>query len=141
MAERSLSVDHVPIWRWVQCYAPLFDQRIRLVRAESAILWVPKAICYRNPGIGDRNRLRVPSALDPGPLPGDAPLPTTDQRGRRSQPRARTTAILANVQVPVSQVQATKRPALSSRMAERNRVSRIEGLPTNSSPVSSKSAE
>ena len=29
MAERNLSVDHVTIWRWVQCYAPVLNQRIR----------------------------------------------------------------------------------------------------------------
>ena len=27
MAERGLSVDHVTIWRWVQRYAPLLNQR------------------------------------------------------------------------------------------------------------------
>ena len=29
MAERGLSVDHLTIWRWVQRYAPHFNQRIR----------------------------------------------------------------------------------------------------------------
>ena len=29
VAERGLSVDHVTIWRWVQRYAPLLNQRIR----------------------------------------------------------------------------------------------------------------
>jgi hypothetical protein len=29
MAERNLSVDHVTIWRWVQGYAPILNQRIR----------------------------------------------------------------------------------------------------------------
>ena len=29
MAERALSVDHVTIWRWVQRYAPILNQRIR----------------------------------------------------------------------------------------------------------------
>ena len=29
MAELSLSVDHVTIWRWVQRYAPVLNQRIR----------------------------------------------------------------------------------------------------------------
>ena len=29
MAERSLSIDHVSIWRWVQRYAPLLNRRIR----------------------------------------------------------------------------------------------------------------
>ena len=29
MAERSLSVDHVTIWRWVQRYAPELEQRCR----------------------------------------------------------------------------------------------------------------
>ena len=28
MAERGLSVDHVTIWRWVQRYAPILNQRI-----------------------------------------------------------------------------------------------------------------
>ena len=29
MAERGLSIDHVTVWRWVQRYAPLLNQRIR----------------------------------------------------------------------------------------------------------------
>jgi transposase, IS6 family len=29
MAERGLGVDHVTIWRWVQHYAPLLNQRLR----------------------------------------------------------------------------------------------------------------
>jgi transposase, IS6 family len=29
MLERNLKVDHVTIWRWVQRYAPLLNQRIR----------------------------------------------------------------------------------------------------------------
>lgn len=29
MAERGLSIDHVRIWRWVQRYAPILNQRIR----------------------------------------------------------------------------------------------------------------
>ena len=29
MAERGLFVDHVTIWRWVQRYAPVLNQRIR----------------------------------------------------------------------------------------------------------------
>jgi transposase, IS6 family len=29
MAERGLSIDHVTIWRWVQRYAPILNQRIR----------------------------------------------------------------------------------------------------------------
>src|SRR4051812_48949401 len=29
MAERNLSVDHVTIWRWVQRYAPVLNQRMR----------------------------------------------------------------------------------------------------------------
>jgi len=29
MAGRNLSVDHVTIWRWVQRYAPVLNQRIR----------------------------------------------------------------------------------------------------------------
>ena len=29
MAERGLSVNHVSIWRWVQQYAPMLEQRLR----------------------------------------------------------------------------------------------------------------
>jgi len=29
MAERNLSVDHVTIWRWVQRYAPVLNERLR----------------------------------------------------------------------------------------------------------------
>jgi IS6 family transposase len=41
MAERSLSVDHVTIWRWVQRYAPELDRRVRpeLRRTNAWTLW------------------------------------------------------------------------------------------------------
>ena len=29
MAERNVRVDHVTIWRWIQCYAPELDRRCR----------------------------------------------------------------------------------------------------------------
>jgi IS6 family transposase len=29
MAERNVHVDHVPIWRWIQCYAPELSPRCR----------------------------------------------------------------------------------------------------------------
>jgi IS6 family transposase len=29
MAERGLSLDHSTIWRWVQRYAPILNQRMR----------------------------------------------------------------------------------------------------------------
>ena len=29
MAERNVPVDHVTIWRWIQCYAPELDRRCR----------------------------------------------------------------------------------------------------------------
>ena len=29
MAERNLAIDHVTIWRWVQRYAPILNQRLR----------------------------------------------------------------------------------------------------------------
>jgi transposase-like protein len=29
MAERNVAVDHVTIWRWVQRYAPILNQRLR----------------------------------------------------------------------------------------------------------------
>ena len=29
MGERGLSVDHVTVWRWVQHYAPVLNQRLR----------------------------------------------------------------------------------------------------------------
>jgi transposase-like protein len=28
-AERGISVDHVTIWRWIQRYGPVLNQRIR----------------------------------------------------------------------------------------------------------------
>jgi hypothetical protein len=39
MAERSLSVDHVTIWRWVQHYAPVLDQRIRREKHDRKRSW------------------------------------------------------------------------------------------------------
>ena len=29
MMERGLSIDHVTIWRWVQRYSPILNQRVR----------------------------------------------------------------------------------------------------------------
>src|SRR3546814_20676923 len=29
LAERGISVDHTPIYRWVQCYAPEMEKRLR----------------------------------------------------------------------------------------------------------------
>jgi IS6 family transposase len=29
LAERGLSVDHTTVWRWVQCYGPELEQRLR----------------------------------------------------------------------------------------------------------------
>ena len=29
MRQRGLEVDHVTLWRWVQCYAPEINKRIR----------------------------------------------------------------------------------------------------------------
>ena len=29
MVERMLSIDHTTVWRWVQRYAPILNQRIR----------------------------------------------------------------------------------------------------------------
>src|SRR4249919_1799019 len=38
MAERGLSVDQVTIWRWVQRYAPVLNQRIRRAAAPESLL-------------------------------------------------------------------------------------------------------
>jgi transposase-like protein len=29
LAERGLHADHVTVWRWVQCYAPEMERRLR----------------------------------------------------------------------------------------------------------------
>ena len=29
MAERNIDVDHVTIWRWIECYAPELSRRCR----------------------------------------------------------------------------------------------------------------
>jgi IS6 family transposase len=29
MEERGLNVDHTTVWRWVQCYGPELEQRLR----------------------------------------------------------------------------------------------------------------
>ena len=39
MAERGLSVDHVTIWRWVQHYAPILNQRLRRERRRPNASW------------------------------------------------------------------------------------------------------
>jgi len=39
MAERGLTVDHVTVWRWVQRYAPILDQRLRRERRHPNRSW------------------------------------------------------------------------------------------------------
>jgi transposase-like protein len=39
MAERSLTVDHVTIWRWVQRYAPILNQRLQRDRRHPNRSW------------------------------------------------------------------------------------------------------
>jgi transposase-like protein len=39
MAERGLSVDHTTVWRWVQRYAPVLNQRIRRDRRPPNRSW------------------------------------------------------------------------------------------------------
>src|SRR4026208_622081 len=39
MVERGLSVDHVTIWRWVQRYAPILNQRLRRERRDPNRSW------------------------------------------------------------------------------------------------------
>jgi transposase, IS6 family len=39
MAERGLAVDHVTIWRWVQRYAPILNQRLRRERRHPNRSW------------------------------------------------------------------------------------------------------
>jgi transposase-like protein len=39
MSERGLSVDHVTIWRWVQRYAPILNQRVRRERRRPNRSW------------------------------------------------------------------------------------------------------
>src|SRR5205085_7986087 len=39
MAERGLSVDHVTVWRWVQRYAPILNQRLRRERRHPNRSW------------------------------------------------------------------------------------------------------
>jgi transposase, IS6 family len=39
MAERCLSVDHTTVWRWVQRYAPVLNQRIRRERRPTNRSW------------------------------------------------------------------------------------------------------
>src|SRR3546814_13518614 len=34
LAERGISVDHTTIYRWVQCYAPEMEKRLRWFRSE-----------------------------------------------------------------------------------------------------------
>ena len=39
MAERGLAVDHVTIWRWVQRYGPILNQRLRRERRQANRSW------------------------------------------------------------------------------------------------------
>jgi len=50
MAERGLSVDHVTIWRWVQRYAPVLNQRIRRELRSPNRSWRVDETCIRVAG-------------------------------------------------------------------------------------------
>src|SRR5215470_10104982 len=39
MAERGLAVDHVTIWRWVQRYAPILNERLGRERRRTNRSW------------------------------------------------------------------------------------------------------
>jgi transposase-like protein len=39
LAERRLLVDHVTVWRWVQCYAPEMERRLRLRLKPASNSW------------------------------------------------------------------------------------------------------
>jgi transposase, IS6 family len=52
MAERGLSVDHVTIWRWVQRYAPVLNQRIRRELRHPNRSWRVDETYVRSPEIG-----------------------------------------------------------------------------------------
>ena len=39
MAERNLRVDHVTVWRWVQCYAPELERRCRRELRMTNLSW------------------------------------------------------------------------------------------------------
>ena len=50
MAERGLSVDHVTIWRWIQRYAPVLNQRIRRELRHPNRSWRVDETCIRVAG-------------------------------------------------------------------------------------------
>jgi transposase-like protein len=50
MAERGLSVDHVTIWRWIQRYAPVLNQRIRRELRHPNQSWRVDETCVRVAG-------------------------------------------------------------------------------------------
>ena len=39
MAERNLSVDHTTVWRWVQCYSPELNRRVRRELKRTGTSW------------------------------------------------------------------------------------------------------
>ena len=47
MAERGFTVDHVTIWRWVQQYAPILNQRLGRDRRHPNRSWRVDETCWR----------------------------------------------------------------------------------------------
>ena len=50
MLERGLALDHVTIWRWVQRYAPVLNQRLEGERRRPNRCWPVDEACVRVAG-------------------------------------------------------------------------------------------
>ena len=114
MAERGLSVDHVTIWRWVQRYAPVLNQRIRREirrpnrswRVDETYVKVAGNWAYLYRAVDSAGETIEFMVAQAGPDRGEAvpaagtirrrPPATGDQRGRPSVLRQRGCRIEAN---------------------------------------------
>src|SRR6185312_8357631 len=63
MVERGLSIDHVTIWRWVQCYAPILNQRLRRELRRPNRSWRVDETYVRLPGNGPTS---IEQSIPPG---------------------------------------------------------------------------
>jgi len=71
LAERSVAVDHVTVYRWVQRFTPLFDDAARPLRHATGDRWFVdetyvKGDCCIGPS---RVILTVTSSVGPSPRP------------------------------------------------------------------------
>ncbi len=87
LAERGISVDHTTIYRWVQCYAPEMEKRLRWFwRRGFDPSWRPDETYVKVRGQVD---LPVPGSRQAGRHDRFLPVADPQRQGSEAVPRAR----------------------------------------------------